>query len=92
MNFQLGEAATQLQEIVISAGENPAYEILRKVVRNKSKNDKRKLTAYEYDTYTKIEIDVDNITDKFRERKIIKKITQVLDSVERLAGEDGKPI
>ncbi len=92
VNFQLGEAATQLQEIVISAGENPAYEILRKVVRNKSKNDKRKLTAYEYDTYTKIEIDVDNITDKFRERKIIKKITQVLDSVERLAGEDGKPI
>jgi len=92
VNFQLVEDAMQLQEIVINAGENPAYEILRKVVKNKSRNDKRKLAAYEYDTYTKVEIDVDNITDKFRERKIIKKITQVLDSVERMAGEDGKPI
>lgn len=92
INFQLVEDVTSLQEVVIKAGENPAFEILRKVVRNKSDNDKRKLTAYEYDTYTKIEIDVDNLSEKFRERKIVKKITQVLDSVQRIAGEDGKPI
>ena len=92
INFQLEEDVTKLQEIVIKSGENPAFEILRKVVRNKSNNDKRKLTAYEYDTYTKIEMDVDNLTDKFRERKIIKQITQVLDSIEIIAGEDGKPI
>src|SRR5690606_14807570 len=42
--------------------------------------------------YTKIEIDIDNMSDKFRKRKIIQKITQVLDSVDRIAGEDGKPI
>ena len=44
------------------AGENPAFDVLRNVVRNKSKNDKRKLTAYEYDIYTKIEIDIDNLS------------------------------
>lgn len=92
INFQLEEDVTKLQEIVIKSGENPAFEILRRVVRNKSNNDKRKLTAYEYDTYTKIEMDVDNLSDKFRERKIIKQITQVLDSIEIIAGEDGKPI
>jgi hypothetical protein len=92
INFQLTEQFIGLQEVIVYAGENPAFEILRKVVRNKKENDKRKLTAYEYDTYTKIEIDVDNISDKFRERKIVRKITQVLDSVERIAGEDGKPI
>lgn len=92
INFQLEEAITNLQEVIVKAGENPAFEILRKVVRNKKNNDKRKLTAYEYDTYTKIEIDVDNLSDKFRERKMVKRITQVLDSVERIAGEDGKPI
>jgi hypothetical protein len=92
INFQVDEDVTNLQEVVFVAGENPAYEVLRNVVRNKNKNDKRKLTAYEYDTYTKIEIDVDNITDKFRERKLIKKVTQVLDSIDRMAGEDGKPI
>lgn len=92
INFQLAEEMTGLQEVIVYAGENPAFEILRRVVRNKNNNDKRKLTAYEYDTYTKIEVDVDNISEKFREKKIVKKITQVLDSVERVAGEDGKPI
>lgn len=92
LNFQLEEEVTTLQEVVFVAGENPAYEILRNVVRNKSRNDKRQLTAYEYDTYTKIEVDVDNMSEKFRQRKVVKKITQVLDSVEQIAGEDGKPI
>ncbi|NBP70982.1 MAG: carboxypeptidase-like regulatory domain-containing protein, partial [Cytophagia bacterium] len=59
VNFQLEEEVTNLQEVVVLAGENPAFEILRKVVRNKNENDKRKLSAYEYDTYTKIEVDVD---------------------------------
>jgi hypothetical protein len=92
VNFQLEEEVTNLMEVIVHAGENPAYEILRRVVRNKNKNDKRKLTAYEYDTYTKIEVDADNLSEKFRERKIVKKITQVLDSVAVIAGEDGKPI
>lgn len=92
INFQLEEEVTSLQEVVFEAGENPAYAILRNVVRNKASNDKRKLTAYEYDTYTKIEVDVDNMSEKFRQRKVIKKITRVIDSVEQIAGEDGKPI
>jgi Family of unknown function (DUF5686)/CarboxypepD_reg-like domain len=92
INFQLVEDVVSLQEVVIEAGENPAWEVLRKVVRNKDKNDKRNLSSYEYDTYTKIEIDVDKISDELRERKIMRKVTQVLDSVERIAGEDGKPV
>ena len=77
INFQLEELVTSLEEIVFEAGENPAFEVMRQVVRNKSANDKRKLTAYEYDTYTKIEVDVDNMSEKFRRRKVVKKITQV---------------
>ena len=92
VNIQIEEAVANLQEIVVEAGENPAYEVLRRVVKNKNHNDKRKLTAYEYDTYTKVEIDIDNMSDKFRQRRIMKKITPVLDSVDRIAGEDGKPI
>jgi hypothetical protein len=92
VNFQLDEDVKNLQEIVVRPGENPAFEILRKFVKEKDKHEKRRLTAYEYDTYTKIEIDVDNISEKFREKKVMKKITQVLDSIDRIAGEDGKPI
>lgn len=92
INFQLEEDVVSLQEVVIQAGENPAFEILRNVVKHKKENNKAKLDAYEYETYTKIELDVDNISEKFKSRKIMQKITQVMDSVEQLAGEDGKPI
>lgn len=92
VNFQLDEAVVALEAVVVRPGENPAFPILKKMVRNKPVHDKRRLNAYEYDTYTKIEIDVDNISDKFKSKKIVRKISQVLDSVERIAGEDGKPI
>ncbi len=92
INFQLEEEVTRLRDIVIMAGENPAFAVLRNVVKNKEFNDKRKLSAYEFDSYSKIEIDVDNITDKFKEKKLISRITQVMDSIQQIAGEDGKPV
>jgi hypothetical protein len=92
INIQLTEDVTNLQEVVIKSGENPAFPILRKVIDNKNLNDKRKLSAYEHDTYSKMEIDADNISAKMREKKIMKKIAAVLDSMDRIAGEDGKPI
>ena len=92
INIQLNDDVTNLQEVVIKSGENPAFPIMRRVIDNKNINDKKKLSGYEHDTYSKIEIDADNISAKMRERKIMKKIAQVLDSLDRIAGEDGKPI
>ncbi len=92
INIQLEEQTTHLQEIEFNSGENPAWPILRGVVKNKDINDKRKLDSYEYDSYTKTEVDVDKISEKLRSKKVMKKIAQVLDSMDRIVGEDGKAI
>ncbi|MFY0594528.1 DUF5686 family protein [Roseivirga sp.] len=94
INFQLQPESTALDDFVVYARkqENPAFAIMRSVIDNKKKNDKRGLDAYEYESYNKIEIDVDNITDKLREKKYMQKIAAVLDSIETIAGDDGKPI
>lgn len=94
IDFQLEAGSTMLEavEVVYGDWENPAWEVLRNVIAHKPRNDIRKLQAYQHESYTKIEIDVDNITEKFREKKIMRKITSVLDSVEKLAGEDGRPV
>lgn len=92
LDFQLFEEIVNLEEIVFVAEENPAFAIMRNVVSNKKKNDKRSLTAYEYESYTKIEVDVDNITEKFKQNKQVQKIVHVLDSIEIIAGENGRPI
>ncbi len=92
LNFQLGEAGIQLSEVVIKPGENPAWPILRKVIEHKQFNDKRGLISYEYEAYNKLEVDIDKLSDKFKKKKIIRKIQNVLDSMGKVAGEDGKPI
>lgn len=94
IDYQLAPSEEMLKAIVITSGkrENPAWEYLRGLLDHKSENDKRRLSAYEYDAYSKVELDVDNISDKFKEKKLVKQIIGVVDSVESLAGEDGKPI
>jgi hypothetical protein len=90
--FQLKPQATNLEEVVVVAGENGAWPILRKVIENKEKNDLRNLDYYEYESYRKSEVAIDNITEKFRKKKTFKKIVQLFDSIKTIAGEDGKPV
>ncbi len=93
INFQLKEDVVKLKEVIFYAGENPAYKIMRNVIKNKKKNDKRQLEAFEYESYTKTEIDIDNLTDRFKEENnIMRQVAQVLDSIEIVVGEDGKPV
>lgn len=92
LNFQLKEAGIQLKEVVINPGENPAWPILRNVIKNKEFNDKRSLISYEYEAYNKFEVDIDKLSDKFKKKKLIKKIQNVLDSIGKVTGEDGNPV
>lgn len=92
INFQLKPNVVSLEEVVIIAGENPAYAIIRNAVKNKAKNNKLSLSAYEYESYNKLEVDIDQLSKKLRNKKPMRKITMVLDSIDRIAGEDGRPI
>ena len=49
--------------------ENSAFAILRQVVRNKPVNNRAKLAAYEYESYNKVEFDLNNITEDFKQKK-----------------------
>ncbi len=92
INFQMDEDLVTLGEVVVLSGENPAFEILRRVNANKERNDKRSLDAYQYESYTKIEVDVDNVSKTLTNRKFVAKIQNVMDSIEVIAGEDGRPV
>ncbi len=92
IDFQLEEDVVNLEGVTILSGENPAFPIMRKMVDNKKKNDKRSLDAYEYESYNKIEIDINNMSEQFTQRKLVQKVKSVLDSIEVIAGDDGEPI
>ena len=92
IDFQLQGEAKSLDEVVVYSGENPAFKILRKLRENADKNDRKRLTAFEYDSYSKMELDVDNISEKFKQKKVMKQIQGAIDKFEKIAGEDGKAI
>ncbi|GGN01687.1 hypothetical protein GCM10010967_40150 [Dyadobacter beijingensis] len=92
IDFQLAPGTTQLREVRISAGENPAYAILRKIVARKKANNADELPAYEYEAYNKIQIDIDNLSKGFRDRKPVKKMTHILDQFDEVKGENGETI
>jgi hypothetical protein len=92
VNFQLDEEIQTLGELIIYAGENPAFPLMRNVIDHKKQNDKRSLEAYEYEIYTKIELDMDNLSEKVRNNKVMRKVSSVLDSIDIIAGEDGQPV
>jgi hypothetical protein len=94
INVQLSEATQQLEEFVITpkGWVNPAWEILDNVMANKDRNDLRNLDGYQYEAFNRVELDVDNITEKFKKKKVAREILSLFDSAKKMAGEDGRPI
>lgn len=81
--FELNPGSISLPEVVVvAAGENPAEVLLRKVISHKDQNYKKKLDAYQYEAYNKIEVDANNITEKFRDRRIMKPFRFIFDYVD----------
>ena len=72
IDFALEPDEFMLDEVVILPGENPAEVLLRKVIENKEANNRKKFDAYEYEVYTKVEFDANNITDKLQDRRLVR--------------------
>ena len=92
IDVQLSPGIMQLREVKILAGENPAYAVIRKIVARKRANNTDELTAYEYQAYNKIQIDIDNLSKGFRDRKTVKKMAHVLEKFDEVKGENGETI
>jgi len=82
INYEMIEDNFQLETVVIMAGENPAEIILRKINENKKNNDPDKYDAYQYEAYNKIQIDANNITDNFKQRRIFREFDFIFDNVD----------
>lgn len=84
VNMPLVLEGVNMAEVVIKPGENPAWRIIRNVIANKEFNNKKKLGAYQYESYNKVEFDLNRIPKDMREKKIFKPIQFVFDNVDSL--------
>jgi hypothetical protein len=82
--------AVQLGEVVLTAKEerkkeNPAHVILRKIRENRKNNSPESLDGYSFEKYEKIEFDLNNITEEFKDKKLFKKFQFIFDQVDTSA-------
>ena len=87
----LSSSSETLKEFVVEGSkkdENPAHALIKKVIKNKKINNRVKLDAYEYEVYNKIEFDVNNLDEKFMNRKVFRKFDFIFDMVD---STDEKP-
>ncbi len=86
INVQLPVLTTDYEEVVVKApDEFPSTILHKKVIANKHINNKEKLEAYEYEVYNKVQLDLNNLDEKFKDREMVKKLeilTEYIDSVE----------
>lgn len=82
IDFSLEPALTNLTEVVIRAGENPADILIRKVIARKEQNNSQQLDYYQFEAYTKIGLDANNLTEKFKNRAILKPFQFIFDFVD----------
>lgn len=76
MDFYMEEEGLQLESVTIVAEKgryrkkgNPAVELMRKVIENRDRNRMEAQDFYKYDRHEKLELDLNNITDEFKDRK-----------------------
>ncbi|UFH53180.1 DUF5686 and carboxypeptidase-like regulatory domain-containing protein [Spirosoma sp. KNUC1025] len=89
VDFKLESAGTALQEVTVRAGENPAWRVLRQLRKNRSINDRRRLLAYEYDSYVKTEIALSHVTDRMRKNPLIRKINEAMSKHDSITDDEG---
>lgn len=90
IKIELTENTNDLRELVIRPGVNPALRIIKRAQEMREGNDSRKLAAYEYDNYTKIDVSMDNISEKMRNNKLFKPIKGLFDTANQIKNEEGK--
>lgn len=87
----LKEVEVKSKKQKYSKKNNPAVEIIEKVIANKKKNRKANFDHYEFEKYQKLEFALSNISENFRNKKIFKNFQFVFDNLDS-SKMNGKPL
>jgi hypothetical protein len=72
-NNELGGVTVKGKKGKYSNKDNPAVVLIRKVIANKQNNRKEHFDYYKYNQYEKLEFDLSNVNEKFRNSKVLKR-------------------
>lgn len=89
INVRLATRIGEIAEVTVKPpDEFPSTILHKRVVANKYINNKEKLLSYDYEVYNKVQLDINNIGDKFTERNLVKRLDLVMAFLD--SSENGK--
>jgi hypothetical protein len=92
IDAQLTAAATRLEEVKVYAkGGDPAYRVLREVVRRRDRFNPAQLAGYEFDSYTKIEGYINNFGAKRKNNRRPGPVSRLLGKLPAVTDASGQP-
>lgn len=89
VDFKLTPGGNSLQEVVVRAGENPAFRVLRQLRKNRSLNDRSRLQAYECDTYTKTRIALSHVSPRMSKNPLMRRVKEGMARGDSMIDDEG---
>lgn len=90
IHFQLQSESFNIREIVVKAGDEPAVALFKKIIAAKPVNNPRNFATFQYESYNKYQVDLDNITGKDVDKNILLKGFDFLKDYIDTLSETGK--
>ncbi len=87
INFKLSSTELTLVTAVVIAGENPAHPIVKNIIKHKPQNQLSQQPFYQYENYTKIEIDLKDIDANKPKSKLLQPLAFIYDNVDSTSEE-----
>jgi len=82
LEIRLRPQFTQMQELVVLAGENPAWAMLEKIVKNKERNNPESRQRFSFEEYSKIRFDLNHFTEKIKQNILVRPFDFIWDDVD----------
>lgn len=92
INIKLNSEGVSLAPLVIVPGENPAHRIIRAAQERRKANNPYSLASWECESFNKIQIAIDNVSDKLKDKKVMKSVAPLFDTISYLTGDNGKQV
>jgi Family of unknown function (DUF5686)/CarboxypepD_reg-like domain len=80
---------TSLGDLTVTAGDNPAWAMLDKIIDKRSKNNPESRKSYACEEYSKIRFDLNHFTEKIKENILVRPFEFLWNDVDTTA--DGVP-
>lgn len=85
VNVKLQPVVFNADEVVVKAGVNPAVIVLREVVKHRNQNDPDRYNQFTCQTYTKMQLDLNNMKDSFKSERLQRNFGFIFDYMDTSA-------